>query len=125
MALYRALTNLLTDYGYYVTANTTFSDGATSAPGVPQMATPNWGPAGVDCLDLRCLSEAFRARSLPARSNPDGCAAAESLLATVSIGWRNSTIPTYRRLGRTWSGQLDEHARSEPVVKDLACLNDL
>ena len=59
MALYRALTNLLTDYGYYVTANTTFSDGATSAPGVPQMATPNWGPAGVDCLDLDACQKLF------------------------------------------------------------------
>ncbi len=59
MALYRSLTNLLTDCGYYVTANTTFSDGATSAPGVPQMATPNWPPAMVDCLDMDACTKLF------------------------------------------------------------------
>ena len=59
MALYRAWTNLLTDYGLYVSANQTFSDGATSAPGVPQMATPNWPPAGVDCLDMDACTKLF------------------------------------------------------------------
>jgi hypothetical protein len=59
MAIYRSLVPLFTDMGTFVPANQVFSDGATSAPNAPVLASPAWKPACCDCLDLDACTKLF------------------------------------------------------------------
>jgi hypothetical protein len=59
MAVYRALTDLITNWGY-VPAGTTFTDGASVVAGVPQLASPSYTPPPcLDCLDLDACRKMF------------------------------------------------------------------
>ena len=85
MAAYRALMDLSTPI--YITAGTVFSDGVTSAPGVPQLAPPGWPPPpAVEPIDGDALQQFFAQGPAQLQISP--------LVPPPKVYWRQVTLGT-------------------------------